>query len=118
MLSVEQKSVRGQIVCGHLPVQKIAWVPAFAAEMLPHGARTNYLEGQTVTNNANVHKVDDISQGGCRGMAFEDQRGGTRSKLAHVRKEWSRDDRDPALTSAEHEGDGQRSEKNMGTVWF
>ena len=31
VLSVEQ-SVRGQIVCGHLPVQKIAWVPACAAE--------------------------------------------------------------------------------------
>ena len=59
--------------------------------MLPHGACTHYLEGQTVANNVNVHKVDDISQGGWGGMA---------------------------LTSAEHDGDGQLSRKSMEKVCF
>ena len=47
--------MRGQIVCGDLAVQKDRMGSSVCSEMLPHGTCTNYLEGQTVANNVNVH---------------------------------------------------------------
>ena len=56
VLSVEQKSVRGQIVCVHLPVKKKDRM----SFCICSGKCTEYLAGQTVANNINVHEVDEI----------------------------------------------------------
>ena len=114
VLSVEQKSVLGQIVCGHLPVQKIAWVPACAAECghMEHVHIT--WKGKPWRTTSTSIKWTKVRKVGVEEWPSRTKGGGIRSILAHVRKEWSRDDRDPALTSAEHDGDPHRSGKTHG----